>query len=156
MKQVIEQFGRAMIAMLAGLAILGVFSTVPARLGELLLGQVGEVAHTNQKNIAFANYMNAPQWTIQVKEEQACVTGCWCNTQDVVTVIDKGGQMCTVIFYAGECETYVGHPMTFSGNGMEFYCDTPGVYRVFAKAVSQSGETKELQFRLLVNNEVSL
>lgn len=160
MKQIMEYFGGAVIAVLIAPVVLGVFAKLPAVLEtsvqDKIIGQGVLQEDLLGSNQAFAQYQQDAKWVIQTKTGYLICAGVRYRVENVLQVLDPIGAECRVRFCGGFQEGTAEPNMEVMDAGLAFWCASPGVYQVHLECESQEYGIYETTIRLVVNGEEAL
>ena len=151
MKQVMEYFGGALIAMIVAGPMLGFFASLPMHLKAQV--QVPAMQLEIGENAAFVESQSTPRWSVMLEEAYRIQAGVRYKVEDLVKVQDPLGANCRVRFCGGYKEGAVDTAFGLENAGTTFVCDSPGIYQVQLECESQEYGIYETVICLLVNGE---
>lgn len=162
MKQVMEYYGGAIIAVIVAAAVIMVFwkipysgmEGVPEILGELVNGSLEEERETEPSSGAFTEYMSSSVPEIKVNSYSTCLTGCWNFIRVYLSARDENGKYYPVTLQKGWNVSDASVQMEVSSDGKRFFCKQPGEYWVSARVALPSGRTRTETLKIVANGEV--
>ncbi len=162
MKQIMEHYGRAVIAGIITIVLLGIVFGISYGKNHGIPKMLGAMANTvltssNQMNgtsDAFEKHMESNLVEITVNNSYACVAQEWIAVSDCLTAVDESGQQFAVQAVAGWSAGVTDGTITVSSDGTELYASKAGVYWIKAIVDMDNGQSKNVVVKLLVNEEV--
>lgn len=161
MKQVMEYYGGAIIAVIVAAAVLALFwklpyegaTGVPEILGKVAGGTLTVSNETTQTS-AFTEYMSSTVPEITVNLYTTCLTDTWNYIKTYFSAVAATGRRYPVQIESGWSVEDSSIKMTVSEDGNSFFCTYPGEYWVSVCTALPSGRTRTEIRKLVVNKEV--
>ena len=159
MKQVIESFGGAIVALIVAGGLMVLLQALPVSLGQIALSTIGADMVEAPSNQAFVEYITTQEWKVRIPEHLMLWTGRIYQMQDILRVSDPEGVVCDVRLAMVQQESLSSGrtreaAMVLEDGGACVFSEA-GVYQLTLDCSSAKYGQHIRVIRLVVNEEVA-